>query len=61
MEGFLASLALGAEGVQMGTRFVCSKEADIHNGFKEEIIRAKDRSTLVTGRSTGYPIRVLKK
>lgn len=58
--GFLASLALGAEGVQLGTRFVCSKEANIHDNFKEEIIKAKDRNTLVTGRSTGTPIRVLK-
>ena len=58
--GFLAALALGAEGIQMGTRFVCSKEANIHEKFKEEIVKAKDRSTLVAGRSTGHPIRILK-
>ncbi|OLS02072.1 enoyl-[acyl-carrier-protein] reductase FabK [Tissierella creatinophila] len=58
--GFIAALALGAEGVQLGTRFVCSLEADVHQNFKEEIIKAGDRDALVTGRSTGHPIRVLK-
>lgn len=58
--GFVASLALGAEGVQMGTRFVASAEADIHNNYKEMITKAKDRDALVAGRSTGHPIRVLK-
>ena len=58
--GLVASLALGAEGVQLGTRFVCSSEADIHNNYKEMIIKAKDRDALVTGRSTGHPIRDLK-
>ena len=58
--GLVASLALGAEGVQLGTRFVCSSEADIHNNYKEMIIKAKDRDAIVTGRSTGHPIRVLK-
>jgi enoyl-[acyl-carrier protein] reductase II len=58
--GFLASLALGAEGVQIGTRFVCSEEADVHINYKEAILKAKDRDALVTGRSTGHPIRVLK-
>ena len=58
--GFVASLALGAEGVQMGTRFVCSSEADIHKNYKEMITKAKDRDALVTGRSTGHPIRVIK-
>ncbi|MDR7871356.1 MAG: enoyl-[acyl-carrier-protein] reductase FabK [Tissierellaceae bacterium] len=58
--GFVASLALGAEGVQLGTRFVCSSEADIHNNYKEMVVKAKDRDALVAGRSTGHPIRVLK-
>lgn len=58
--GFLAALALGAEGVQMGTRFVCSTEAMVHENYKQEIIKAKDRDALVTGRSTGYPVRSLK-
>ena len=58
--GFVAALALGAEGVQMGTRFVCSTDADIHDNYKEMITKAKDRDALVAGRSTGHPIRVLK-
>ena len=58
--GFVASLALGAEGVQLGTRFVCSSEADIHMNYKEMVVKAKDRDALVTGRSTSHPIRVLK-
>ena len=58
--GFTAALALGAEGVQMGTRFVCSIEAPVHENFKEAIIKSKDRDALVTGRSTGFPVRHLK-
>lgn len=58
--GFIAALALGAEGVQLGTRFVCSLEADVHQNFKDEIVKAKDRDALVAGRSTGHPIRILK-
>ena len=58
--GFTAALALGAEGVQMGTRFVCSIEAPVHANFKSVIIKSKDRDALVTGRSTGFPVRHLK-
>lgn len=58
--GFLAALALGAQGVQMGTRFVCSTEAPVHINFKEKILASKDRDAIVTGRSTGYPVRSLK-
>lgn len=58
--GFIAALALGAEGVQMGTRFVCSIEAPVHENYKEVIIKSKDRDALVTGRSTGFPVRHLK-
>lgn len=58
--GFVAALALGAEGVQMGTRFVCSTECTAHPKFKEAIVKAKDRSTTVTGKTTGHPVRVLK-
>lgn len=58
--GFLAAFSLGAEGVQLGTRFVCSTEAKVHQNYKERIIEAKDRDALVTGRSTGHPVRVLK-
>lgn len=58
--GLVAAFALGAEGVQLGTRFVCSTEAKVHDNYKEEIIKAKDRDAIVTGRSTGHPVRVLK-
>lgn len=58
--GFLAALSLGAEGVQIGTRFVCSTEAKVHVNYKEAIIKSKDRDAQVTGRSTGHPVRALK-
>lgn len=58
--GMHAALALGAEGIQMGTRFVCSKECWVHQNYKEAIVTAKDRETVVTGRSLGHPIRCLK-
>lgn len=58
--GLVAALALGAAGVQMGTRFMCASECPIHPAVKEQIIKAKDRDTVVTGRSTGHPVRVLR-
>jgi enoyl-[acyl-carrier protein] reductase II len=58
--GFIAALALGAKGVQMGTRFICTTECTVHENFKQRIVRAKDRDTVVTGRSTGHPVRCLK-
>ncbi|MDN5331135.1 MAG: enoyl-[acyl-carrier protein] reductase [Tepidanaerobacteraceae bacterium] len=58
--GFLAALALGAKGVQMGTRFLCSVECTIHENYKNAVLKATDRSTVVTGRPTGHPVRVLK-
>ncbi|NLX62723.1 MAG: enoyl-[acyl-carrier-protein] reductase FabK [Tissierellia bacterium] len=58
--GFLAALSLGAEGVQMGTRFVCSTESIAHINYKERIIKSKDRDAVVIGRSTGRPVRALK-
>lgn len=58
--GLVAALALGAEGVQMGTRFVASKECSIVEAYKEAIVKAKDRDTVVTGRTTGHPVRILK-
>jgi enoyl-[acyl-carrier protein] reductase II len=53
-------LSLGAAGIQMGTRFVCANECTVHKNYKDAIIKAKDRSAVVTGRSTGHPVRVLK-
>lgn len=58
--GFAAAFALGAEAVQVGTRFVASKESIVHENYKEKIIKAKDIDSEVTGRSTGHPIRVLR-
>ena len=58
--GFLASFMLGAEGVQIGTRFLVAKECNIHQNYKDLVLAATDRSTIVTGRRTGHPIRALK-
>ncbi len=57
--GMASALALGAVGVQMGTRFMCAVECTIHEKVKELVIKAKDRDTVITGRSTGHPVRVL--
>ncbi|MFH1639477.1 MAG: enoyl-[acyl-carrier-protein] reductase FabK [Chloroflexota bacterium] len=57
--GLAAALTLGAQGVQMGTRFVASTECIAHSKYKEKLIKARDRSTVVTGRSVGYPMRCL--
>ena len=58
--GMAAAFALGAEGVQVGTRFVCAAESNVHINYKEKIIESNDRATVVTGRSTGHPVRGLK-
>jgi enoyl-[acyl-carrier protein] reductase II len=58
--GIAAALALGAEGVQVGTRFVCAAECTAHENYKEMLLKAGDRSTTVTGRPTGHPVRCLK-
>ena len=58
--GIAAAFALGAEGVQLGTRFMCATECTIHPDVKAKVLRAKDRDTMVTGYSTGHPVRVLK-
>ncbi|RBP41129.1 enoyl-[acyl-carrier-protein] reductase FabK [Garciella nitratireducens] len=58
--GVIAALALGAVGVQMGTRFICAEECTVHDRYKNYILKAKDRDAIVTGRSTGHPVRVLK-
>lgn len=56
---FAAALALGAEGVQVGTRFIVAHECNVHENYKESIIKAKDRSTVSTGNHTGHPVRVI--
>jgi len=58
--GLVAALALGAQGVQMGTRFICSEECIAHPRFKQQILQAHDRATVVTGESTGHPVRCLE-
>lgn len=58
--GLLAALSLGASGVQMGTRFVCAAECIAHPKYKEKITKAGDRDTVVTGHTTGHPVRTIK-
>ena len=58
--GVAAAFALGAEGVQVGTRFMCAEECTIHSDVKARIIKARDRDTVITGYSTGHPVRVIK-
>jgi enoyl-[acyl-carrier protein] reductase II len=58
--GLAATMALGAQGVQMGTRFICSEECIAHSAYKEKILKARDRSTVVTGQTTNYPLRCLQ-
>ncbi len=58
--GMAACFALGAEGIQMGTRFVCTEECEVHPLYKEAIVKAQDRSTVVTGNTTGHPVRCLR-
>ncbi len=58
--GMAAALMLGAEAVQLGTRFVVAKESICHQNYKDRIIKAKDIDSAVTGRSHGHPIRQLR-
>ncbi|MGM0400613.1 MAG: nitronate monooxygenase [Chloroflexota bacterium] len=58
--GLAAALMLGADGVQMGTRFICSQECTAHPDYKETILRANERSTMVTGLSVGHPVRCIR-
>lgn len=57
--GFLAALSLGAKGVQIGTRFIASIECQASENYKQAIIKAKDRGTVITGLSTGHPVRII--
>lgn len=58
--GFTAAMMLGAEAVQMGTRFVAAQESIVHQNYKDRIIKAKDIDSQVTGMSTGHPVRSLR-
>jgi enoyl-[acyl-carrier protein] reductase II len=58
--GLVAALALGAQGIQMGTRFVCSTECVAHPDYKRSILSANDTTTMITRQTTGYPLRTLR-
>jgi len=58
--GMAAAFMLGAAGIQMGTRFLTAKECGVHDNYKEKVLSAGDRDTIVTGRTLGHPVRALK-
>jgi enoyl-[acyl-carrier protein] reductase II len=58
--GLAAALALGADGIQMGTRFICTTECPAHDHYKERIVKAHDRATMTTGDSFGHPVRSIR-
>ncbi len=58
--GIAAAFMLGADGVQVGTRFLSAFECTVHHNYKQKVINAKDIDTVVTGRPTGHPVRILK-
>ncbi len=58
--GLAAAFSLGAQGVQMGTRFVCAEECIVHANYKRKLIEARDRATMVSGYSTGHPVRCVE-
>ena len=58
--GLVAALALGAQAIQMGTRFICTTECTVHENYKQAIVKARDRSTMTTGHSIGHPVRALR-
>lgn len=58
--GTRAAFALGADGIQVGTRFLCASECLAHENYKNAVLKAKDRDAVVTGRATGAPVRALK-
>jgi len=58
--GLAAAWMLGASGFQMGTRFLVAYECNVHKNYKQKILAARDTSTIVTGRPTGHPVRIIK-
>jgi len=58
--GLAAAWMLGASGFQMGTRFLVARECNVHKNYKQKILAARDTSTIVTGRPTGHPVRIMK-
>ena len=57
--GMAAAFALGAKAVQMGTRFVLSEECIAHENYKNAVLKARDRATVMTGLTTGHPVRII--
>jgi len=58
--GLAAAFMLGAQGIQVGTRFLVANECTVHQNYKNAVLKAKDIDTTVTGRSTGHPVQVLR-
>lgn len=58
--GVAAALSLGAQGAQLGTRFICTPEANVHPAYQEKVIKTRDRATVVCGVSTGHPVRAIQ-
>ena len=58
--GMAAALMLGADGVQVGTRFLCAEECTVNQAYKDKILKASDVSTIVTGKTLGHPVRSLQ-
>lgn len=57
--GVIAAMALGAAGVQMGTRFICATECNVHPAYQQKVVNSKDRDTVVCGTTTGHPVRAI--
>jgi len=58
--GVAAAFMLGADGVQLGTRFLVADECNVHENYKQKVLSAKDIDTVVTARCTGHPVRVIR-
>lgn len=58
--GMAAAMMLGAEAIQMGTRFIAATETNVHAGFKEKVINAGDTETVITGNIVGHSVRLLR-
>jgi Dioxygenases related to 2-nitropropane dioxygenase len=58
--GVAAALALGAQGAQLGTRFICAQEANVHPAYQEKVMKTRDRATVVCGVTTGHPVRAIQ-
>lgn len=58
--GMAAALALGAVGIQIGTRFICAEECTAHENYKMRVVKAGDRSTMTSGGSLGHPVRAIR-